>query len=204
MIFSVILASYFNHLSLQESARSSSNIMYAVSQNIRTYLDDLQRLSLTYNIYPDIMRTYKYINAGKYDNITNAFEYNQIYNKYRIIMQDLLNNTRSDITGVVFIPYRNPHTLYVVSRTDTSLRTYKGNNSQIEGWMNSAIINKGAPVFSSVHTVDYYNGKSETVFSIVCLVKDVYNRDEKVGVMTPQVENLRSFLRMMSPTRTVS
>ena len=183
MAFSIFLAGYFNHMFLQEDSRSYSNILYSASQNIRTYLDDLQRVSLTYNVYPDMMNMYKYINNGQYDSAANPLEYNETYNKYNIVIQNLLYNTRSDIEGVVFVPYKNVHKLYVCGRANTTLRVCNGNNAEIESWIDLAVKNKGTPSFSSSHQVSYYTGQSETVFSVICLIKDVYNHNEKIGIL---------------------
>lgn len=184
IVTSILLVSYFNNLFIEETDRLFLNTVYSISKNMQTYLDDLKRFSLTPNMQSQIMKSYEFINEGKYNDKSDPLSYFNITRTYKNIMQIFLNLSRDDVMGVVFIPLNNPDSkIYMISRSEPNINILENFNYHNEAWFNEALKNKGKPIFSSSHTVKYYKDKgSINVFSVVRLIKNV-DTNKNIGVI---------------------
>lgn len=184
IILSVLLSIYFNKIFFKETEKLFLNTVYTVSENIQIYLDDLRRFSLSPNLYPEIMETYKFINSQNYKNENNQFESFTINQQYSRCVQKLLTSLRTDVIGIVFIPINNiDSNIYVIGRHDINIKLVDNYDYKNKSWYKKAIENKGAPIFSSANYVDYYNTEeNQNVFSVVRLIKDV-DRNENIGIV---------------------
>lgn len=181
---SILLSSYFKTVFLDETKKSFLNTLYSTSKNIQTYLDDLKRFSISPNLYDEIMEMYEFIDDGKFDNIDNLFEYFTINNQYTVSMQKILNSMRNDVIGTVFIPINQNNTnIYVTERNYPNINVIKNYDYIHKSWFKEAVDKKGAPIFSTANSVDYYRDTdSITVFSVVRLIKDI-DKNKNIGVL---------------------
>lgn len=185
IVTSILLVSYFNNLFIEETQnRLFLNTVYSISKNMQTYLDDLKRFSLTPNMQSQIMKSYEFINEGKYNDKSDPLSYFNITRTYKNIMQIFLNLSRDDVMGVVFIPLNNPDSkIYMISRSEPNINILENFNYHNEAWFDEALKNKGKPIFSPSHTVKYYKDKgSINVFSVVRLIKNV-DTNKNIGVI---------------------
>ena len=79
IILGSLVSLYYNDYSRKVNARNVSNTVYMVSENIRIYLDDLKRLSISPNIYPDVMKYYQMLNKGSNDVSYNNYQLKRNY-----------------------------------------------------------------------------------------------------------------------------
>lgn len=184
IILSALLSIYFNKVFFKETEKLFLSTIYSVSENIQIYLDDLRRFSLSPNLYPEIMETYKFINSQNYNSENNQFERFVINKEYSSCIQKLLTSLRTDVIGIAFIPINELNSnIYVIGRYDINITVIDNYDYKNKSWYDKAIDSKGAPIFSLSHYVDYYNTeKNENVFSVVKLVKDM-NRNESIGII---------------------
>lgn len=189
LAMSSFLSVYFNNRSIGTSEQNIFTTLYTVSQNIRIYLDDLKRVSLSPNVYPDVMKFYEQLNSGNYDDSYTSY---LVTYRYRTMMQQLLTLSRSDIKGIAFIPLNNPDDIIYSIDTQTGLVNITPNyNYKGEQWYGLVRESRGAPVYSLSGTVEYYGASmisgltgsnDKNVFSVMRLVRsDNYKID--VGII---------------------
>ncbi len=155
LIMGSFLSVYFNHRSIKTSEQNISNTLYTVSENISMYLDDLKRLSLSPNVYPEVMELYEKLNIRETDESYSGY---LVTYKYRTLMQQLLTLARSDINGISLIPLNNPDKIIYSINAKTGYvnitPTYHYENMP---WYKAVMENYGAPVFSLSGTLEYYD-----------------------------------------------
>ncbi len=184
LVMSSFLSFYFNNRSIRTSEQNIFNTLYTVSQNIRIYLDDLKRVSLSPNVYPDVMNFYEQLNRGDADDSYPSY---LIRYKYRTLMQQLLTLSRSDIKGIAFIPLNNPDSIIYSIDTHTGVINNTTNyNYKDKPWYNLVKESRGTPVFSLSGEAEYYEASisagltvsnEKNIFSVMRLVcSDDYKR----------------------------
>lgn len=150
-----LASAYFSNQNSRVSEQNIVNTLYTVSENISIYLDDLKRVSISPNVYPDVMKYFRYLNTAQeevsYENYLLGYN-------YRSLMQRLLTLSRQDIRGVAFIPRNNPD--QVIYCIDTRLginsqqRDYDYRSSK---WYGEALASEGTPVFTASYSQEYYS-----------------------------------------------
>jgi len=154
IILGSLVSLYYNDYSRKVNARNVSNTVYMVSENLRIYLDDLKRLSISPNIYPDVLKYYQMLNKGS-DDV--SYRNYQLERNYHSLMHHLLTLSRKDIRGIAFIPANNPdHKVYAI---DAQMGTFTENsdyNYQSGEWYREIKNSGGTPVFTAADTLEYY------------------------------------------------
>ena len=146
---------YYNDRSRRVNELNISNTLYMVSENIRIYLDDLKRLSISPNVYPDVMNYYLMLNQGSSDVSYSNY---QLARNYRTLMQRLLTLSRQDIRGVAFIPANNPEdAVYTIDAQLGLLSEKTDYDYRSKEWYDEILGSGGTPVFSATDTLEYYN-----------------------------------------------
>lgn len=171
---------YYNDQSSRAGEQNIINTLYTVSENIRIYLDDLKRLSISPSVYPDIINYYNLINNG-----SNEINYqNYLYERnYRQIMRRQLLIFREDIRGIAFIPQNNPSGgVHVIDMRLGSTSTTIGYDYLNKDWYPQVIAHGGSAVFAVADTLEYYDSVTnngpmvekpvieEGLFSVIRLV----------------------------------
>lgn len=190
---SFLLLFFFNNRNKQISEQNIQNILYTVSGNMYIYLEDLKRISMSPNIYPDVMQYYELLNKSDENSDSNSFEQYLIEKKYRVFMQQLLTISRSDIKGVAFIPQNNPNNIiYTIDAYNGTVASKSNYLYKEESWYEDVLVKMGMPVLSLSETVDYYDnppylttprsGDAPSIFSVTRLITD-NNLQENVGII---------------------
>ncbi len=185
----VILPLYFQGVNDRINGQGIQNTLYSASENIRNYLEELKRTSLSPNVYPSIMAFYEQANDGEQDGSYQSYK---IKAEYRMLMQRLLTLSRQDIRGVAFIPMRDPHATYMVDTITGKLYTSDAYDFLEKPWFAEVIRGGGAPVLAVSPASEYYSSvnpdtglvieQPRFLFSVMRLVKDpLYSR--AVGVI---------------------
>jgi len=154
IILGSMVSLYYNDYSRKVNARNVSNTVYMVSENIRIYLDDLKRLSISPNIYPDVMKYYQMLNKGSNDVSYNNY---QLKRNYHTLMHHLLTLSRKDIRGIAFIPANNPdHKVYAIDAQMGIFTENSDYNYQSGEWYREIKNSGGTPVFTAADSLEYY------------------------------------------------
>ena len=155
VVLGSMISLYYNDRSRRVSELNISNTLYTVAENIRIYLDDLKRLSISPNVYPDVMDYYLMLNKGSSEISYSNY---QLARNYRTLMQRLLTLSRQDIRGVAFIPANNPeNAIYAVDAQMGAISEKTDYDYRSKEWYDEILSSGGTPVFSATDTLEYYS-----------------------------------------------
>ncbi|MFB9274504.1 sensor histidine kinase [Cohnella cellulosilytica] len=152
-----------------ETQKLTHNALEALSGNIDTYLNDLQRLTIAPYLNADVMAALKSEanNSGPPpDRIT------QLRNE-RALGHDMpyyFQNTRKEILSTLLLPFGGRP--YAAARN--GLRQTPGYDYAAQSWYKRAVAADGMEVLISGHEQDYFESydTKTTVFSVARLIKD--------------------------------
>jgi two-component system sensor histidine kinase YesM len=189
IISAFALPYYIQGMLSRETQQLTNGTLTAVSRNIETYLDDLDRLSTSPYLSDDIMSALK-LKAN--DRYRTANDYTKLKTDRALsgtfgTLPQYMINTRPDILSTVIIPETGP--AYVTSKAYMELVTdYPFERQE---WYRKAYQNDGRVVFISSHSQDYLvNSKAEQVFSVARLIKDPDSRQPLAVILADADKNI--------------
>jgi len=160
------LPTYYRNLLSNESQTLTEALLTLLSRNIETYLDDLNRLTISLYVNTDAMHALKMKVSGKY---AQADEYSKLLANRALTSTPLLQNLRKDIVATVLLPLDG--TVYVNSLYGTETESDYSFTDQ--AWYKQAVQANGDVAFISVHSEDYFPPyQRKQVFSVARLIKD--------------------------------
>ena len=143
--------------------------MTAMSRIIETYLDDLNRLSISPYLNDEVMTALKIIASGRYES---ANDYTKLKTDRALMgsFPQQLTNTRSDILNIIILPVKGP--AYLTAK-GIQIRLVDSFAFEDQPWYQDAILYDGRAVFVGAHTQHYLiNRTASQVFSVARLIKD--------------------------------
>jgi two-component system, sensor histidine kinase YesM len=169
LILGFAMPFYYHSLLSKETQKLTENTLSSLTQNIETYLDDLERLTITPYLNEDVMFSLKLKASGQYEKAnpyTKLVADRALYNT----LPDYLKNTRHDILGTILLPFDG--SVFVTSNNySTGAKPnypYKSQN-----WYKKAVNADGRVAFISAHFQDYLKkDQASQVFSVARLIKD--------------------------------
>nr|WP_278244991.1 sensor histidine kinase [[Clostridium] dakarense] len=169
----ILFFNYFNNLLTKQNMNSFENTLNSVSNNIDTYLNDLQRLTLTPYMYNEIFEYMSYLNSSiENRNLNNINLYN-LNKDYSSTLNKLINSSRKDILSITFIPESDPSKSYLVSKYYNILSEVPS-PKYYNDWIKSTLEADGGTYFTPVHNTKYPNSQNEyKVFSLMRVVKNL-------------------------------
>lgn len=173
IISAFALPYYIQGLLSKETQQLTSGTLNALSRNIETYLDDLDRLSTSPYLSDDVMTALK-IKAN--DRYLTASPYTKLKTDRALTgtLPQYLINTRPDILSTIIIPKRGQAYLTAKGNQVELVRDYP---FQEQEWYLQAVQRDGKVVFISSHQQDYLqNNETRQVFSVARLIKDPDSR----------------------------
>ncbi|WP_158629899.1 sensor histidine kinase [Cohnella sp. AR92] len=168
IISAFALPYYIQGLLSNETQKLTSGTINALSRNIETYLDDLDRLTTSPYLSDDVMTALKIKANNRYET---ANDYTRLKTDRALsgTLPNYLINTRPDILSTLIIPKNGP--AYITGKFDMSL-----NNDfrfQDEDWYREALEADGKAVFIGSHPQNYVTkNQVSQVFSVARLIKD--------------------------------
>lgn len=182
IIMSLLLSNYFTKILSEQNIIQFTNTLSSVSNNINTYLDDLKRLTLSPYMYKEISAFMEYINNGYYENTENDIDRYIQSKNYSSTLNKLINQSRSDILGITFIPFKDISKGYLVSKYYDTLSTVNIPTSYTK-WLDNSLLANGDTYFTPVHSAKYNNSSNTyDVFSIMRVIKNL-DTDTIIGVI---------------------
>ncbi|QJD87422.1 cache domain-containing sensor histidine kinase [Cohnella herbarum] len=169
IISAFALPYYIQGLLSSETQKLTSGTLNALSRNIETYLDDLDRLSTSPYLSDDVMTALK-LKANHRYQTANAYTRLKTDRALTGTLPNYLINTRPDILSTIIIPNTGP--AYLTSK-DYRIGVKEDFAFQEEDWYKDALQANGKAVFTSAHTQNYLiNSEAQQVFSVARLIKD--------------------------------
>lgn len=169
LIIGFTMPYYYQSLLSKESQKLTESTLLSLSQNIETYLDDLERLTITPYLNDNVMFSLKLRASGQYEeanDYTKLKAEQALYNT----LPNYLKNTRHDILGTILLPYDG--SVFVTS-TNYSTEVKPNYPFKSQNWYKRAVSADGKVTFISDHSQDYLKDeKAHQVFSVARLIKD--------------------------------
>jgi two-component system sensor histidine kinase YesM len=169
VIIVFFLPNYFQRLMIQHNTQYAESMAASFTKNIETYLNELERLTLTPYFDSDIMKALKY--KAKHD------ERVQLTPIEKLRMDDALNEkfhnfirmSRKDISGTTLV---TPDGSIYAKSTDLTSPVDNYPFTATE-WYHKALEANGSAVFIGSHKQDYLKQPLPTdVFSVARIIRD--------------------------------
>lgn len=173
LVILVIIYSYFTNTLTNQKLASFENTLNSVSSNIDTYLDDLQRLTLTPYMYNGIFNYMSYLNNNLENINSNNMDLYSMTKNYSSTLNKLINSSRKDLMSISFIPINDTSKHFLVSKyfnllTEVELPSY------YKEWIDNTINLDGDIYFTPVYNTKYPNSQNEyKVFSLMRVIKNL-------------------------------
>jgi sensor histidine kinase YesM len=164
-----VMPSYYQNVITRDSQTLTAATLAALSRNIDTYLDDLNRLTLTPYLNNDVMNALKLKASHKYDT-ASASEQLAANQPLYDTLPYYLSTTRQDILSTIILPFDG--SVFVAAKNSFSSPVPNYPFRQ-QAWYKEAIAADGDVVFVNPHPQDYLlTPLSAQVFSVARLIKD--------------------------------
>jgi len=187
IISAFALPYYIQGLLSKETQQLTSGTLTALSRNIETYLEDLDRLSTSPYLSDDVMSALKLKASGRYQT-ANAYTRLKADRALGTTLPQNLINTRSDILNTIIIPKTGP--AYLASKGN-QVKLVRDFPFQEQDWYNLAVQSDGKAVFISSHTQNYLvNNQAPQVFSVARLIKDPDSRQPLAVILADADKNI--------------
>jgi two-component system, sensor histidine kinase YesM len=164
-----VMPSYYQNVIARDSQTLTAATLTALSRNIDTYLDDLNRLTLTPYLNNDVMIALKLKASHEYASAKPSEQLAANQALYATLPY-YLSTTRQDILSTIILPYDG--SVFVAARYNPSSPVPNYPFRQ-QTWYKQAIAADGDVAFINPHAQDYLLTPLTTqVFSVARLIKD--------------------------------
>jgi two-component system, sensor histidine kinase YesM len=164
-----VMPSYYQNVITRDSQTLTAATLTALSRNIDTYLDDLNRLTLTPYLNNDVMIALKLKASHEYASAKPSEQLAANQALYATLPY-YLSTTRQDILSTIILPYDG--SVFVAARYNPSSPVPNYPFRQ-QTWYKQAIAADGDVAFINPHPQDYLvTPLSTQVFSVARLIKD--------------------------------
>jgi two-component system sensor histidine kinase YesM len=178
---------YFQQSLSKETQTLTEGTLNSIAKNIETYLDDLNRLTITPYLNDNVMQAMQLKASPNYDE---ADDYTKLVAD-RALQSTLplfLQNSRSDILATILIIPNG--TAYITSVGDAIAKPIADYAYTEQDWYRKAVQADGDVVFISSHPQDYLrNASGRQVFSVARLIKDPDTR-QPLGVIMADADTV--------------
>jgi two-component system sensor histidine kinase YesM len=165
----VTLPSYYQKLVTKQASSLTEGTLTALSFEIETYMDDLDRMTIAPYLNDEVMRALKEKSSYQWNLLT---PYEQWYADQQLYatLPKYLKNLRQDILGTILLPMDG--TVYVTSPNGYVNQAVAGFPFDKQDWYIEALKADGKVAFISAHAQNYLVSGGEEVFSVARLIKD--------------------------------
>lgn len=163
------LFTYYQTMISNETRILTESMADSLSGNIETYLNDLQRLTITPYLNSEIMNALKMKTMKNYKEIGDYSKLDT-ERKLNVYLPYYFQNIREDILCSLLLPVDG--SIYISSKY--SLNTIPEYKFTDQDWYKKAVAADGKEVFISAHPQDYFisGSTASKVFSVTRLIKD--------------------------------
>src|SRR5258706_6202732 len=103
LLFMFALPTYYRNLLTDDTQTLTQTLLTSITRNIQTYMDDLERLTISPYLYDDVMRALKLKVSGQYadaDTHTKLLANRALNTTFPAFLQ----NPRKDIVATILLP----------------------------------------------------------------------------------------------------
>lgn len=178
---------YFQQSLSKETRTLTEGTLTSIAKNIETYLDDLNRLTITPYLNDNVMQAMQ-LKASP--NYSQADDYTKLLadRALRTTLPFFLQNSRTDILATILITPDG--TEYIAAIGDAFDETVADYPYTQQDWYRKAVQADGDVVFISSHPQDYLsNASGRQVFSVARLIKDPDTR-QPLGVIMADADTV--------------
>jgi two-component system sensor histidine kinase YesM len=194
IIILIALPAYYLNLVKEQESTLLEGTLTALTFDIDTYLDDLERMTVTPYLNPDVMRALKLKSTGKVLTPAEQIETEESLSK---TLPKFLRNLRKDILGTILLPMDG--SVYITSGNSYTDRVTEEYPFDKQDWYVETWKADGDVAFISVHVQNYLDGVGAEVFSVARLIKDPDSR-RPLGVIMADADTM-ALERMMGGIR---
>ena len=178
---------YFQQSLSTETRTLTEGTLTSIARNIETYLDDLNRLTITPYLNNDVMQAMQLKASPNYDR---ADDFTKLLadRALKTTLPLFLQNSRTDILATVLVvPNGTAYVASVGGAFDEPVPDYAYTQ---QDWYQKAVQADGDVVFISSHPEDYLsNASGRQVFSVARLIKDPDTR-QPLGVIMADADTV--------------
>ena len=178
---------YFQQSLSKETQTLTEGTLTSIAKNIETYLDDLNRLTITPYLNDNVMQAMQLKASPNYDQ---ADDYTKLLadRALQTTLPLFLQNSRSDILATILVIPDG--TAYIASVGDAFGEPVADYAYTQQDWYRKAVQADGDVVFISSHPQDYLSNVSgRQVFSVARLIKDPDTR-QPLGVIMADADTV--------------
>lgn len=169
LVIVYVMPSFFYNLIMDKTSKQTESIQNAIARNMESYLDDLDRLTVTPYMNDNVIEALKLKNSPQYNE---SDDYTKLLTE-RVLrngLPNLISNFRSDILGVLLLSLDGSTYLLPNSQGGDVTEDYPFREQE---WYQETIEADGNTVFISPHLRDYVTNPAVThAFSVARLIKD--------------------------------
>lgn len=194
VVIVIALPSYYQKSAAAQESSQMQDTLTALTFSIETYLDDLERMTITPYLNDDVMRALKLKSSRTRLTPVDIFEAEQALSN---TLPKFLRNTRKDILGTILLPMDG--SVFITSPNGYVNQAVEGYPFEEQDWYIRAMEQEGKVAFISVHIQNYLQGAGAKVFSVARLIIDPDNR-RPLGVIMADADTV-ALERMMQGIR---
>ncbi|RPI31606.1 MAG: sensor histidine kinase [Chloroflexota bacterium] len=172
---------YYQTSISKETQVLTEGTLTSIARNIETYLEDLNRLTITPYLNEEVMAALKLKASPNYEQ-TDAYTRLVANRVLATTLPLYLQNSSKDILATVLV---SPDGTAILASTGEELSTPASNFPYLQqAWYQKAVQADGNVVFISSHPQDYLGeSASQEVFSVARLIKDTDTRHPIAVIM---------------------
>lgn len=184
---------YTSRLS-RDMVQRYDNVLSSLGNNIESYLEEMERLSVSPYLNESMLNLYAYINNN--DLSIASSQKNNYIKEYENSVTRLITLTSPNTLGLAFFPLReNRGTGVVYDRQRTTAIEFSAEDYPLDEWFPQAPDAYKSVSYCAPHTVQYYTpGEDQTVFSVIKLIH-IFDNGNNLGILkidasTQMLDNL--------------
>lgn len=182
----IALPVYYQKLITSQQSTLMEGTLSALSFDIETYLDDLERLTIAPYLSDDILKALNDKSSFRWQTMSPFEQWSADQQLYAVLPR-YLTNVRQDILGTLLLPMDG--SVYVSSPNGYTNQVMKNFPFEQQEWYQEAVKKDGGVAFISVHMQDYLQGGGTKVFSVARLLKDPFS-GKRLGVMMADADTV--------------
>lgn len=181
IIIAFVMPAYYVKMITAETEKLTDATLIGLTGNIQTYLEDLERVTVTPYSNSEVMYALKLRAKGLYQQADDYSKFKADYALYNTL-PGLFENFRKDILGTLLVSFDG--SVYYKDSRSQLIEPRSDYHYTRQDWYREAVEANGKVSFVKVHPQDYLKLPSvPEVFSVARLIKDPDSRQPLAVIM---------------------
>lgn len=179
IITTIVYISLYTSRISNDMIQRYDNVLASLGNNIESYLNEMERLSISPYMNQSMIQLYTYID--NYDLSETTGQKNNYMNEYEHTATRLITLTSPNTLGFVFFP-DNKNKGVAYDRRN-GINECSAKDYPLDSWISSAPDVYNYIIYLAPHTVHYYHSdKNQTVFSVIKPVR-ILDTGRNLGIL---------------------